>query len=54
MDLRGLKFKPMPTPAPSAKWGRISNAPMTIADAKKALAATFGVSPDDVEITIRG
>jgi hypothetical protein len=27
---------------------------MTIADAKKALAATFGVSPDDVEITIRG
>ena len=27
---------------------------MTIAEAKKALAATFGVSPEDVEITIRG
>ena len=54
IDLRGLKFKPMPTPAPSAKRGSNSNAPMTIADAKKALAATFGVSPDDVEITIRG
>jgi hypothetical protein len=54
VDLRGLKFKPMPTPAPSAKWGEIGNAPMTIAEAKKALAATFGVSVDDVEITIRG
>ena len=54
IDLRGLKFKPMPTPAPSAKWGEIGNAPMTIAEAKKALAATFGVSPDDVEIIIRG
>jgi len=27
---------------------------MTIADAKKGLAATFGVSPDDIDITIRG
>jgi hypothetical protein len=54
IDLRGLKFKPMPTPAPSAKPGSNNRAPMTIADAKKALAATFGVSPDDVEITIRG
>jgi hypothetical protein len=54
IDLRGLKFKPMPIPAPSAKSGSSGAAPMTIADAKKALAATFGVSPDDVEITIRG
>jgi len=54
IDLRGLKFKPMPVPAPSAKSGGTASAPMTIADAKKALAATFGVSPDDVEITIRG
>jgi hypothetical protein len=54
IDLRGLKFKPMPTPAPSARWGQTSNAPITIADAKRALAATFGVSPDDIEITIRG
>ncbi len=28
--------------------------PLTIADAKKGLAATFGVKPDAVEITIRG
>jgi hypothetical protein len=54
IDLRGLKFKPMPVPAASAKPASTSGAPMTIADAKKALAATFGVSPDDVEITIRG
>jgi hypothetical protein len=27
---------------------------MTIADAKRALAATFGVDPDAIEITIRG
>lgn len=54
IDLRGLKFKPMPVPAPSSKLGGTGSAPMTIADAKKALAATFGVSPDDVEITIRG
>jgi len=54
IDLRGLKFKPMPVPAPFAKLGGAGGAPMTIADAKKALAATFGVSPDDVEITIRG
>jgi hypothetical protein len=52
IDLRGLKFKPMPVPA--AKSGGAGGAPMTIADAKKALAATFGVSPEDVEITIRG
>jgi hypothetical protein len=54
IDLRGLKFKPMPVPAPSAKSGGTGSAPMTIADAKKALAVSFGVSPDDVEITIRG
>lgn len=54
IDLRGLKFKPMPVPAPFAKSGGAGGAPMTITDAKKALAATFGVSPDDVEITIRG
>jgi hypothetical protein len=53
IDLRGLKFKPMPIP-PSAKSGGTGGVPMTIADAKKALAASFGVSPDDVEITIRG
>jgi hypothetical protein len=50
IGLRGLKFKPMPQPsgAPGKR------TPLTIAEAKKALAATFGVKPEDVEITIRG
>lgn len=47
IDLRRLKFKPIPLPQAVA--GR-----MTIAEAKKALAATFGVQSEDVEITIRG
>jgi hypothetical protein len=54
IDLRGLKFKPIPAPAPSAKVAATSDAPMTSTEAKKALAASFGVSPDDVEITIHG
>jgi hypothetical protein len=54
IDLRGLKFKPMPVPAASAKSAGTGGTSMTIAEAKKALAASFGVSPEDVEITIRG
>jgi hypothetical protein len=54
IDLRGLQFKPMPAPVPSAKPGEPGPGMMTIADAKKALAASFGVSPEDIEITIRG
>jgi hypothetical protein len=50
IELRRLKFKPMPKP--SGKSGE--RAPLTIAEAKKALAATFGVKPEDIEITIRG
>jgi len=34
--------------------GESSAKPLTIAEAKAALARTFGVSPDKVEITIRG
>lgn len=50
ITLRGMKFRPMPSsPAPVAGERR-----MTIAEAKKALAVTFGVKPEDVEITIRG
>jgi len=52
IELRGLKFKPMPSPQSAGKAGEGKS--MTIAEAKKALAATFGVSPEDVEITIRG
>jgi len=50
IELRGLKFKPMP----QASGALGEPAPLTIAEAKKALAATFGVKPEDVEITIRG
>jgi hypothetical protein len=34
--------------------GESAGKPLTIAEAKAALARTFGVSPDKVEITIRG
>jgi hypothetical protein len=61
----GLEFQPIqrpsvpplgdeppgrPEPGPSAS----SPAMLTIPAAKKALAATFGVKPEDIEITIRG
>jgi hypothetical protein len=52
IDLRGLKFKPLPS-APGGS-GDATAKTMTIAEAKQALAASFGVSPEDVEITIRG
>ena len=40
------KCESQPAPRPPAT--------LTIADAKKALAAAFGVKPEAVEITIRG
>ena len=52
IELRGLKFKPMPAGAGTTESSEAKQ--MTIADAKNGLAATFGVSPDDIEITIRG
>jgi hypothetical protein len=54
IDPRGLKFRSMPARTPSSNPKDSARPPMTIADAKKALAVTFGVSPEDVEITIRG
>jgi hypothetical protein len=53
IDLSGLKFKPMPAAAVTTNESSEAKQ-MTIADAKNGLAATFGVSPDDIEITIRG
>ena len=53
-----LKWQPMPEaattgtaegPAP-----RAATASLTIADAKKGLAQTYGVAPEAIEITIRG
>lgn len=60
IDVKALKFEPLPK---KEEAGRDDAPPpatpaaprmMTIAEAKKALALTFGVSPDAVEITIRG
>jgi hypothetical protein len=53
IDLRRLKFNPMPAGAGATNESS-GTQQMTIADAKKGLAETFGVSPDDIEITIRG
>ena len=48
-DFESLDFKPMPVVvAPT------SNVPMTIARAKQELAESFGVQPEDIEITVRG
>ncbi len=56
-----LSFKPVPSKTPSkAKVSPQGNtptegvAPLTIAQAKRGLAAAFGVAEDAVEITIRG
>lgn len=48
IELRRLKFQAIPDTPVAGREG------LTIADAKKALAATFGVRPEDVEITIKG
>jgi len=58
-SLDGIEFHPMPrlTEAPrhSDQPTAIESEPMlTITEAKKRLAATFGVKPDAVEIVIRG
>lgn len=57
VDVEALTFKAMPAikdvgerPKPS----EINAPPMSIAQAKAGLALTFGVSPDAIEITIRG
>jgi hypothetical protein len=54
IDLRGLKFKPMPAAGAGETKEGSGAKQMTIADAKNGLSATFGVTPDDIEIIIRG
>lgn len=61
IDPDTVTFEPMPqgvTVQPPAGTVSVAGASpaatLTIAEAKKALAATFGVKPDAVEITIRG
>jgi hypothetical protein len=53
-----LKWKPMPPrdkqPAPVSEAAGSGVTGLTMADAKKGLAITFGVAPEAIEITIRG
>jgi hypothetical protein len=57
IGLDGLEFEPIPSRAevrPTKPLSTALPAVMTIAQAKAVLAATFGVKPDAIEITIRG
>jgi hypothetical protein len=56
LDISKLKFEPMPVhpDAPQKSLPVMSQKPLTMAEAKAGLALTFGVSPDAIEITIRG
>lgn len=62
VSLEGVQFQPMPPvdDNPKAKHDASlhpedgSHFRLTIAEAKQGLAKTFGVSPDAIEITIRG
>jgi hypothetical protein len=61
VTLDGVKFKPMPAKGGGAAQNAHVSPPsppatLTIAEARKSLVAeqTFGVSPEAVEITIRG
>jgi hypothetical protein len=59
IDPSALKWEHMPKESEIPKSMRDINRPapasaLTMAEAKKGLALTFGVSPDAIEITIRG
>jgi hypothetical protein len=60
IKLDALDFKLMPQRASEVAMSKAKSsttgvvAPLTIAEARKGLAATFGVKPEAVEITIRG
>lgn len=53
IDVSTLSFQPMPEQAPVVTPERKSQ-PLTIAEAKEGLALTFGVSPANIEIIVRG
>ncbi|GAV35785.1 hypothetical protein ROTAS13_03464 [Roseomonas sp. TAS13] len=53
IDFDALDWKPMPEPQASSTTAQPMQG-MNITQAKAALAATFGVDPSAVEITIRG
>ncbi len=55
IDVSELKFEPMPRPASEPTRNVSGEArTLTIAEAKRGLAKTFGVSEDAIEITVRG
>jgi hypothetical protein len=62
IDPSTLKWEPMPeagerpepVPAPAPVKPNAGVQPLTMSEAKKGLALTFGVPPDAIEITIRG
>lgn len=53
IDVNALKFQPMPEQDPEVEL-EINSHPLTLAEAKAGLALTFGVTPSDIEITVRG
>jgi hypothetical protein len=58
IDLKKLKFKPMPAPTkelpPSSPTPPAKQGGLTIAEAKAGLALQFGVAPEAIEIYIKG
>ncbi len=59
INLKEVTFQPMPSrseqqPLPVEQLSPVSGAVLTIAEAKRQLAGTFGVKPEAIEITIRG
>jgi len=59
INLDGVKFQAMPPSSKAAMQSelgpsRVPAGVLTITEAKKALAAAYGVKPEAVEITIRG
>lgn len=53
LDVDNLEFLPMPEPAPIVTPEHNIRA-LTIAEAKDGLSLTFGVSPANIEIIVRG
>lgn len=52
IDISTLEFHPMPEQECDVQTQK--NGCLTISEAKEGLALTFGVTPSDIEITIRG
>jgi len=53
IDVASLQFEQMPS-VESFEKPVIPTKPMTLAEAKQGLAMTFGVTPSDIEIIVRG